>query len=243
MNRDDGSYRGFSKPKDSTVPVAEPGAGLERLSTKERFRKALPELADAAESQLIVYHDELIRFNKAVNLISPTTMNNAESVHFADSVLASRLIAKHLVPKKALYDVGSGNGFPGLVMAILFPEISVVLIDRDKRKSEFLKHIIARLGLKNISVEAVSVESLPAQSVSNMVSRGFAPLHRALLVCRKQVSQGGKYFHMKGDAWANEIAQVPTQLFSFWTPSLLGQYKIPGSGAEAAVVVTEKIAD
>lgn len=207
------------------------------------FLKTLPGLTDNAASQLETYYHELVRFNKAVNLVSPATIGNAENVHFIDSAMASYLIAKSMIPKAPLYDVGSGNGFPGAVFAILYPQSQVVLVERDKRKAEFLKHIASALSLKNLSVEAVAVEDLRDGSVQNMVSRGFAPLHRALLVCRRQVKSGGRYFHLKGDAWANELAQVPSQLFSFWSPSLLGQYKIPGTNAELAVVVTEKIAD
>lgn len=220
--RDDKSFRG-----NATDAVTLDADSL-RLAAKEKFAKLFPTLPDNAANQLLVYHSELVRFNKAVNLVSPATIPNAETLHFADSALASNLIAKNLVPKHPLYDVGSGNGFPGLVFAIFYPEVPVVLVDRDKRKAEFLKHVASTLTLKNVTVEAVSVENLRPVSVFNMVSRGFAPLHRALLACRKQVAQGGKYFHMKGDAWVNEVAQVPSQLFSYWTPSLLGQYKLPG---------------
>ncbi len=243
MSQGDGSFRGLPKAKGANGTVLQMGTEAERLSTRERFQKILPDLEYNALSRIISYYDELLRFNKAVNLISPSTIGNAESVHFADSVFASQIIVKHLVPSQPLYDVGSGNGFPGLIFAILFPTLPVVLVDRDRRKTEFLKHVTAILGLKNVNIEAVSVENLRDQSVSNMVSRGFAPLHRALLVCRKQVLQGGKYFHLKGDAWANEIAQVPSQLFSLWSPSLLGQYTIPGLSAQFAVVVTDKIAN
>ncbi|MCM2281602.1 MAG: class I SAM-dependent methyltransferase [Bdellovibrionaceae bacterium] len=242
MSWDDDGLK--SNPKSSKIVTpAAPDPAVERKALFERFKKIIPEISDNAANQLTVYHSELVRFNKAVNLVSPATIPSAENVHFADSALASRLIVKAIDKTAPLYDVGSGNGFPGLVFAVLYPDVKVVLIERDKRKAEFIKHIASVLSLKNATVEPISVEDLPAGSVRNMVSRGFAPLHKALLVCRRQVLRGGRYFHLKGDAWATELANVPSQLFTFWSPSLLGQYKLPGTTADLAVVMTEKIGE
>jgi 16S rRNA (guanine527-N7)-methyltransferase len=64
-----------------------------------------------------------------------------------------------------------------------------------------------------------------------------------MLAVRKPVAKGGRFFHIKSDAWATELSSVPSQLFSFWTPSLLGQYRIPETSVDMAVVLTEKIAE
>ncbi len=196
-----------------------------------------------AIERLATYTRELLKANKTVNLISATTIKTAETVHFADSVIAARLIEKNMVPGAPLYDFGSGNGLPGLVFAILYPQHKVVLVDRDQRKLEFCKGLVSALRLTNVTVQLLSVEDLPDASVKNAVGRGFAALSRAMIVARKPLSKGGKFFHMKGDGWANELAQVPSQLFTFWSPSLLGQYRVPDSTTELAVVVTTKIAD
>ena len=198
---------------------------------------------DEIAENLATYTQELLKFNKTVNLISATTIRTVETTHFYDAIAASRLIQPAMIPGAPLYDFGSGNGLPGLVFAILNPKTKVVLVDRDQRKLEFCKHVAATVKLTNLTIHVGAVEDLPESSVKNAVGRGFAPLSRALLTARKVVGKDGKFFHLKGDGWANELAQVPSQLFTFWSVSLLGQYRIPDSTGELAVVVTVKVAD
>lgn len=210
---------------------------------REKYQKWFPELSSDVISKLLKHQDELVKISKVVSLIPSATLKNAEQVHFADSILASRLIYKSLAPGAPLYDFGSASGFPALVFATLYPDIKVNLVDRDTRKMEACKGIASAMGLSNVSFVLSSIEELPSGSVSNIVARGLSPLQRALLLCRKQVIKGGRFFHMKGDGWANELASVPSQLFSYWSPSLLGQYKLPESQTGMAVVLTDKIAD
>jgi 16S rRNA (guanine527-N7)-methyltransferase len=226
--------------KDDNVVVEsvfEPAVVLGRLE------KWLPNLTPQVRKKLVAYQGELLRFNKTINLISPTSVKNAEAIHFADSALACQIVRKHLVPDKPIYDFGSGNGLPGLVFAILYPDIPVILIDRDQRKLEFCKHIASISELKNVTIQLKGVEELAPGSVVNAMARGFAPLPKALMIARKTVAKGGKFYHLKGDGWANELAQVPSQLFSFWMPSLIGQYKIPDTSVDMFVALTDKLAD
>ncbi len=233
----------FRKSGSVGAAKGEPPVVSSNLQFEMNLKKWLTGATDDVLLKFIKYNMELIKFNKAVNLIAPTTIATADSVHFSDSVYATQIVIKNLVPGQPLFDIGSGNGFPGMIMAILHPNVPVILVDRDERKSEFLKHIANALQLKNVTVETSPVEDMGAARMVNVVTRGFAPLHKAMLITRKQVSKGGRFFHLKGDGWANELASVPSQLFSFWTPSLLGQYQLPGTMSNMAVVLTEKIAE
>ena len=224
-------------------PVSEPEGPFDIGAVEGRYRKWFPDMTEPLIQGMIRYQTELVRFNKTVNLVSPATAKTAESIHFADSIKAARIIERALVPNEPVYDFGSGNGFPGLVFAALYPNRKVILVDRDQRKLEFCKHVAATLDLKNVAILMKGVEELPDGSVKNVMSRGFAPLQKALLIARKPVGKGGRFFHLKGDGWANELAALPSQLFSHWTPSLLGQYRIPETTHDMAVVQTEKIAD
>lgn len=243
MSRDPSETWRKSEPAKKAASAAPTDSVFEFAVTVARYQKWFPDLSPDMANQLGTYTQELLKFNKSVNLISATTIKTAESVHFADAVIAARLIEKNLTPGAALYDFGSGNGLPGLVFAILFPKLKVVLVDRDQRKLEFCKHVISACKLTNVSVQAGAVEDLPDGSVMNAVSRGLAPLSRALLNTRKVVGRGGKYFQLKGDGWANELAQVPSQLFTYWSPSLIGQYRVPDSTTELSVVLATKLAD
>lgn len=207
-----------------------------------RIDQWFPDLNPEIRAKLKKYHEELLKFNKTVNLIGVKTIPMADAIHFADSILACRAIAKAATIHE-IYDFGSGNGFPGLIYALLFPQTKVYLVEIDGRKAEFLKHTISTLGINSAQVLIRAVESLPEKSVKYAMSRGFAPISKAILLARKVVANQGVYFHLKSEEWASEVGQIPTQLCSYWTPSLVADYKLPVGEVRFAVVRTDKIAD
>jgi 16S rRNA (guanine527-N7)-methyltransferase len=140
-----------------------------------------------------------------------------------------------------MMDIGAGNGLPGLIFACLAPERSFNLIESDGRKAEFLKHIAHSLGLSNVQVSSVRFENLKGTGAETAVSRGFASISKTLLACNRIFTVGGQFYHFKGSNWATEIAEVPPQLISVWTPVLAGEYTLPASQARRAIVFTKKI--
>ncbi|MCX7978379.1 MAG: class I SAM-dependent methyltransferase, partial [Bdellovibrionaceae bacterium] len=81
----------------------------------------------------------------------------------------------------------------------------------------------------------------PQGSVEHCVSRGLANISKSILLTRKIVKSGGVFYHMKGESWANEIADIPTQLCSIWSPALVKEYRLPVGEARFALVKTTKI--
>lgn len=206
-----------------------------------RIDEWFPDLGKEASQQLKLFHGELLKFNRNLNLISAKTIFHADLVHFADSILASRVIMKAEPKLDEIYDLGSGNGFPGIVFATLFPKVKLVLVDSDERKCEFLKHAVAALSLRNTTVKIGTIETLPANSVKYCMSRGLSNISRAILTARRAVPTGGSYFHLKGDNWSTEVGEIPTQLCSVWSPSLAGDYKLPIGEFKLSIVRTDKI--
>lgn len=188
------------------------------------------------------YHTELVKFNKTLNLVSAKTVPVSDALHFADSILASRVIAKSNPKIQEIYDLGSGNGFPGLIFAILNPSIKVNLIDSDQRKCEFMKHIVNTCKIQNANIQNIKVEDLKDGSVMYAMSRGFASISKAILLLRKAVPKGGMLYHLKGEQWAMEVSEIPTQLCSLWNPALVGEYRLPIGEIKFAVIRTDKIA-
>ncbi len=201
----------------------------------------IDDLPDDVMANLDAYVEELLRFNKTINLISPGTIPKLESLHVADSILGYRAILSELTPGRPIYDLGSGNGFPGVVFGILSPELKVFLVERDLRKAEFLKHTAALLNLSNVSVLNQEIVELGSEVVDQAVCRALAPLSKALLMFRAVFKLGGRFYHFKSDSWSKEIADLPTQTFSAWKTSLVGTYKLPKSEKVNAVVRTERI--
>ncbi|MCS6838435.1 MAG: 16S rRNA (guanine(527)-N(7))-methyltransferase RsmG [Bdellovibrionaceae bacterium] len=204
-----------------------------------RLKEWFPDLSSSGVfGQLLQFRGLLDRYNQKLNLVSDRSLQQAAQIHFADSILGSRLIVERGGVQGSIYDFGSGNGFPGIVMGILYPQLQVRLVDVDVRKCEFLKVVVSTLDLKNVSVINQNVTELGPQSVPFAVSRGFANLSRSLLAARKIFSLGGKYFHFKSEEWVREVSEIPTALCPFWTPELLGEYQIPGHTGKMFIVKT-----
>lgn len=207
-----------------------------------RIDEWFPDLSPEIKTSLKTYHEELIKFNRTTNLISAKTTFVADALHFADSILGSLIIVKSNPGIKKIHDFGSGPGFPGLIIAILNPSIEVVAVEPDQKKCEFLMHIISTLALKNVKVENKTIEALPENSVNAAVVRGFANISRTIMLARRAMIKGAVLFHFKGEEWGIEVGEIPTQLCSIWSPSLVGEYKLPVGAVKFAVVKTDKIA-
>jgi len=188
---------------------------------------------------LRLFHVELIRFSDKINLVSINTLYISDQMHFADSVYGSRFVLEDLNSNE-IVDIGSGNGFPGLVLAILNRDVNVIFVETRGKKVEFIKHVCSRLGLENVKVLHTRIEDLPAQSVKAAISRGFAPLPKALLTTRGIFDSGGTYYHMKSDGWASEVGSMPPQLIRMWNVEHLGDYAIPDSDLTRTVIKATK---
>lgn len=199
-----------------------------------------PDIDRETHSKLRQYADQVVKFSKTINVIGPKTIPFIDALHFADSIMSSRIVYSDNVNIDHIYDFGSGNGFPGVVFGILYPKVKVTLIDSDSRKIEFLKHAISTLGLKNIEAKNLTVESLPADSVKFAISRGFANISKSILIARKCFLKGGSYYHIKSEQWGLEVGEIPIQLCSIWNPALVSEYKVQNIPVKFAVVKTTK---
>lgn len=205
-----------------------------------RVPKWYPKMQPQILETLRLFHVELLKFNAKVNLIGRGTERDSDEAHFADSILGSEMILKHS-KTQTFFDIGSGNGLPGVVLAIMDGSRKVILVESDARKAEFLKQIIHRLGLKNVEVKNTRFEQLPPGSVDAAISRGFANITKAVLAGNKAFHKDSMYYHMKGNTWSREIAEIPSQLCAVWTPELVGEYSLPDTQVRRAIVVTKKI--
>ncbi len=204
-----------------------------------RIPQWFPQLDGVLAEQLRLYHSELLKFNVRLNLVSRSTEREADEIHFADCILAGLALSKVKLDKP-VYDLGSGNGLPGLVMALMRPDSQFLLVESDSRKCEFLKHMIAVLNIRNCRVLNVRLETLKSSEMSLAMSRGFANISKTLLAVNKCFTKGGRFYHLKGSNWGTEIAAIPTQIISLWSPELVSEYSLPDTQARRSVVCTTK---
>jgi 16S rRNA (guanine527-N7)-methyltransferase len=221
----------------STPKVSSESAG----ATNALWRMAdwAPDLSASVMEQLSGFHGELLKFNSRVNLISRATEREADEVHIVDCVLAIKSMAK-IDLGASIVDIGAGNGMPGIIMAIMFPSKEIVLLESDSRKCEFLKHVVGVLKLQNVKIMNTRLETLKQFPVKTAVTRGFASVSKTCLMCNRTLAMGSKIYHFKGNSWSSEIAEIPSQLISVWTPELVGEYTLPVSQARRAIVCTTK---
>jgi 16S rRNA (guanine527-N7)-methyltransferase len=232
-----------SNPKSGIKPVSSDVGENQLTPLESKLATWFPDLSEPIRVKLLVFLNELLKASKTTQLLSGIQAKLPESTCLADSIYASKLIFPKLIPNHPLVEFGSGNGLPGIVFALLYPQVKVVTLEKDARKAEFCKSVATLLALPNYMVQTAGIEEVPERSVLNLVARAVSPLHKALLTTRKAVPKGGRFFQMRGDGWANELASVPSQLFSFWSPNLLGTYKLPETTHEMAVLLTDKSAD
>jgi len=141
--------------------------------------------------RLRLYADLLKRWQRTINLVAPSTLNDIWHRHFSDSAQLFRLIPK---ASQRILDLGSGAGFPGLVLAMLIgderlakeqhvSEARVALVESDTRKAAFLRDVALKTGIA-VDIVSARIESMPTQanvaSVDVITSRALAPLPRLL---------------------------------------------------------------
>ena len=126
---------------------------------------------------LLLYSSELQKWNKRINLIARNTPpGEIIEKHFLDSLTLLPCIAKLGINAPALLDVGTGAGFPGLVLAAVMPELAVTLVEPRQKRVNFLQHIIRTLQLPNVRVIADRLEQagLHSHDFSCITSRAVA---------------------------------------------------------------------
>ena len=155
------------------------------------------------------YENKLILANKQLNLIGSSTINNIWSRHFLDSVQVIDFIDKN---NKTLIDIGSGAGFPGLVLAITLKDrkipLKVKLIEKSPKKTKFLKNLTQEL---NLNVEVINkniFEFSKKLSEDIFLARAFKPLKIILELIHNKAENWKKIFIFLGKTGKDELLQA-----------------------------------
>ncbi|RBH41025.1 16S rRNA (guanine(527)-N(7))-methyltransferase RsmG, partial [Pseudomonas sp. MWU13-2860] len=128
------------------------------------------------------------------------------SYHLLDSLS----LVPHLDGGSRLSDVGSGGGMPGIPAAIARPDLQVVLLDSNHKKTTFLRQVVVELGLPNVQVMTERVEAYqPEQKFDRITSRAFSELAEFVKLTRHLMVDDGQYVAMKGVYPYEEIALLP----------------------------------
>ena len=153
-------------------------------------------------SSLDIYIELIKKWQKNINLVSKNSVNDLWNRHVLDSAQLYSLLP---APKKGLYiyDLGSGAGFPGMVLAIMGRK-DIILCESNKRKCEFLKEV-SRITNTNISIVNIRAQKLDGRSALAITSRALASLDALLEISMPILREKGVCVFPKGRTWKEEL--------------------------------------
>ncbi|MEZ5777090.1 MAG: 16S rRNA (guanine(527)-N(7))-methyltransferase RsmG [Paracoccaceae bacterium] len=172
----------------------------------------LSDVSRETMERLQVFDRLLRKWNRTINLVSAATVDAAWSRHFLDSAQIFDIAAK---TSGTWLDMGSGAGFPGVIVAILAeelaPDLNVTMIESDQRKAAFLSAVLRETGTR-ATVIAGRIEAAEPQGADVVSARALAPLDRLLGYASRHLTSGGTAIFPKGANHAEEIRRA----LEFW---------------------------
>ena len=202
-------------------------------------------LTEQQSEQLYEYYRLLVEWNSFMNLTGITEFSEVVQKHFVDSL--SIVKVKNMNDVYNLIDVGTGAGFPGLPLKIVFPHLKVTLLDSLNKRIDFLNAVIEKTGLTGIETihgraEDFAKPGLKREIYDLCVSRAVANLATLSEYCLPYVKIGGEFIPYKSGEVADELQDAKSAVF------LLGgkvesceNFDLPGSDIHRSLVRIKKV--
>ena len=186
---------------------------------------------DAQKQQkLLAYLALMQKWNKVHNLTAVRDADEMVTLHLLDS-----LVVLPFIDGKALLDVGSGAGLPGIPLAICLPDLKVTVIDSNNKKVSFMRQAKAELGIDNLEVLGGRVEEItPNHKFDMVISRAFSDLDLFISLTHQLCDAQGKWLAMKGVYPEAELAELEKN--TGITASKTEELKVPGLAAQRHLV-------
>ena len=190
-----------------------------------------------------IYYDNLEATNRVMNLTAITGEADAARLHFLD---CAALLDAGDLSGRTLIDVGTGAGFPGLVLKILCPELKLTLLDSLDKRLSFLRDTCEKLGFDDVTLVHARAEEIPdgfRESFDYASARAVARLNVLCELCLPYVKQGGAFLAMKGPELDAELKEAYVSLKTLGgSPEKQIAYTIPGTDVSHCAAVIRKTA-
>lgn len=190
--------------------------------------KTLPEWTPEARDKLEDLAALLTAENDVQNLVSDASLAALWVRHYADSAQLLRHVPRET--SGDWLDLGSGAGFPGLVIAILRPEIAVTMVESRSRRIAWLERVCDQLDLSGARIAGARVEALPDRTYDTISARAFAPLPRLLELSARFSTSESVWLLPKGRSARQELADLTGWSHTFHVEQSL-------TDAEAGVIL------
>ena len=193
--------------------------------------KYFPELSEVQIEKLTLLYELFKTHNKNINLISRNSLKNFYVEHVLHSISISKI--KFFKKNELVLDIGSGGGFPGIPLAIIYPNTNFILIDSISKKTNMIEKFKTELSLKNIKVINDRIENLNltcdfivSRAVTNM--NKFLTLINKINLSNKNIN-GYKLFYLKGGDLKKElkgISHKSIEISNFYDEEFFNEKKI-----------------
>lgn len=202
-------------------------------------------LTDSQIDNFLLYYEMLAEWNQRMNLTAVTEYDDVMKKHFVDSISLVR--AYDVTKKVAVLDVGTGAGFPGLVLKIAFPELEITLLDSLNKRILFLDAVISKLGLSGIETlhgraEDYAKPGKLREKYDLCVSRAVANLSTLSEYCLPFVKVNGLFISYKSEKITEELLAAEKAIH------VLGgkmkdqvEFQLPDSDIRRNLIVIDKI--
>jgi len=190
-----------------------------------------------------IYLKELLAWNQKFNLTSITDPGEIRLKHFEDSLALLQILK---LTDESVVDIGAGAGFPGIPLKIVCPDIKLTLVEATRKKAEFLKHLVAKLTLKEVAVlwgRAEEIAKNKREAFDLAVSRAVAKLNILSEYCLPFVKIGGQFIAYKEEKVGAEAASAQKAIERLGGKiKAIIKVKLPNSDLTRSLVLIEKIA-
>ena len=221
-------------------------------SIKQDFLKNAEELGISIDERILssldFYYKNLIEWNSVMNLTAITEEKDVYEKHFLDSLTITKIVSRETLDQGCtLLDMGTGAGFPGLPIAIVFPNVKVILMDSLNKRIKFLEDTVQKLGLTNVTCIHARAEELAKnknyrEKQDICCSRAVANLATLSEYCLPFVKKGGYFVSYKTEQVQSEIEQSRKAI------KVLGGdhvetvfFTLPGTDYQRSLVKIEKV--
>ena len=206
--------------------------------TKEEFIAALKELnvevTEEKLTELNKFYKLLVDWNRKINLTRIIEEQDVYLKHFYDSLTITKVV--DLNEEKTLCDVGTGAGFPGIVLKIFYPNLKVTLIDSLEKRIKYLNEVIKELNLQNI--EAIHSRGEDYQGSFDIVtSRAVANIEKLLTYTMHLVKKNGLFIAMKGNIDKEITPEIEKKISKKYQIVTINKFCLPKENSNRSLVV------
>lgn len=220
-------------PRAARAPEFVGPEEMGRLLRKHEF-----ELTPRQLELLTHFHRFLLEKNRQLNLTRILNLEDIVVKHYVDCFMVSRLLPALPEP---LLDIGTGGGFPGIPLKILFPEMHIILGEGVRKRVNFLREAREELGMSKLDIIGRNIDTDFEYPVYGTITRAVAPIRDTLKRVRSCLMPGGLAVFMKGPN-VDEEKREAGQLSSLYEEVDDIAYELPGTAYRRRLVVYRKLA-